>query len=595
MRWLAHFCLAAAPLVSLAQKAPPPRPAAPLAIYTDIVSGPNSGGDDGKGIYLSVFGKNFGSTCLGTATKVFIGGVEVAGYRTLGPSRGRQDIQQITVQVGALGNPQPGVALPIKVVVDGRESDTNLSFTVNPGTIYFVSLTGNDGTGVPGAIANPYRTVQKDGPANNGVGGISNPTAPCAVAGGIQPVASVGVWGLIQPGDFIVMRGGTWTDVSKLGNFLVVQNKSGTLPTGAAGSGPITVMGYPGENVFINRTNPGGNQGGSGITSADSARQANGCGARVTITNVKVESGFNDGMISTQRGADNPAGSHWRVVNNEMTAVSCQNNTKCKGAGVAGSGAGGFWVGNHVHDVYDKPDAQTSFENLGFYVDGVGSYEIAYNRIENIYGGNGVQLYSTSTPITNNASIHHNVIRNVGKHGINLADGAEAGIAVYNNVVLDTGVAGLRINSRDLTGARIYNNTFFNTDRLNAGGARAALMNDWNLRPGAAEIRNNVFAPGGAGRNYLGGSVGFGALAATMSNNLWFGGRGAVAGSGNVIADPKFISTAAGSENFRGQAASPAIDAGSATVAPLVGNDFDCSTRRPQGREFDIGAYEAAK
>ena len=77
----------------------------PLVLYTDLASGPNSGGENNNGTYLSVFGKNFGDSAgLRKRTKVFIGGIEVADYRYLGPSMGRPDIQQITVQIGALAN-----------------------------------------------------------------------------------------------------------------------------------------------------------------------------------------------------------------------------------------------------------------------------------------------------------------------------------------------------------------------------------------------------------------------------------------------------------------------------------------------------------
>src|SRR5438128_8968264 len=78
----------------------------PLVLFTDLLSGPNDGGENNNGCYLSIFGKNFGEPAgLGSLTKVFIGGVEVSNYRYLGPSQGRPDIQQLTVQIGHLGNP----------------------------------------------------------------------------------------------------------------------------------------------------------------------------------------------------------------------------------------------------------------------------------------------------------------------------------------------------------------------------------------------------------------------------------------------------------------------------------------------------------
>src|SRR5712671_4170577 len=135
---------------------PPPPPVAgsgPLVLYTDLISGPNSGGENNKGAYLSIFGKNFGSSGMGTTVKAFIGGVEVGSYRYLGPSKGRPDIQQLSVQVGVLGNPALGTALPIQVTVSGVASNTDQTFMVNPGRMLFVdNVAGNDSTAVAGDI-----------------------------------------------------------------------------------------------------------------------------------------------------------------------------------------------------------------------------------------------------------------------------------------------------------------------------------------------------------------------------------------------------------------------------------------------------------
>ncbi len=208
---------------------------APQVYYTDIVSGPNNGGENNKGIYLSIFGKNFGSSGLGTSARVYINDVEVDNYRYLGASKGRTDIQQITVQIGAVGNPTPGLALPIKVVVNGLPSNTDQMFTVNPGRILFVdNASGVDAQAEIGNIAKPFRFVQ----------------TPALYTGG--------AWPKVQPGDFIVMRGHgaalPWTDVGFENYFMRFRDKSGSAPTGAAGTGPISIMGYPGEDVYLRRT-----------------------------------------------------------------------------------------------------------------------------------------------------------------------------------------------------------------------------------------------------------------------------------------------------------------------------------------------------
>ena len=71
--------------------------AAPRVFYTDIDSGPNTGGENDNGAYLSIFGKGFGAD-LGQI-KVYVGDGEVARYMYLGPSLGRPDVQQLSVQL----------------------------------------------------------------------------------------------------------------------------------------------------------------------------------------------------------------------------------------------------------------------------------------------------------------------------------------------------------------------------------------------------------------------------------------------------------------------------------------------------------------
>jgi hypothetical protein len=274
-----------------------------------------------------------------------------------------------------------------------------------------------------------------------------------------------------------------------------------------------------------------------------------------------------------------------------MTATSCSLQPLCRAGGVAGNGNGNYWVGNYIHDVHDQPDGATDLENHGMYIGNAGSYEIAYNRFVNIIGGNGVQTNSNGAPVITNVSIHHNIVNGVGKHGFNIAD-ATTGVVIYDNVVVNANCSGLRFNSDNLSGAKVFNNTFFNTDLLNTFSAsRAALLNDGILSAGALEIRNNIFVPGNASRYYMGGTMGFAAVASSMSNNLWYNGSGTPLGSGNVLGlNPLFVNTASGSENLHLQSGSPARNAG--TAETMVTNDFDITTSRPQESAYDIGAYE---
>jgi hypothetical protein len=563
----------------------------PLVLYTDIASGPNSGGENNKGIYLSIFGKNFGAAGLGTVIKVYINDVEVDNYRYVGLSRARQDIEQITVQIGSLGSPAQLTPLPIKVVVNGLASNTDQTFAVVPGTIYFVATNGintNDTTS-GGTFDKPFLSLQKAG---------------IGTTFSIQPASVSGAYGRVRAGDFIVMRGGTYTDLGFGGYVMQALNKSGCpigincAQGGGTSSGPISIMGYPGETVLIDRTYTAGDSSGGVFSSADSTRQLASYGARWSISNIVIESGFNDGPIETQKGDTNPLGSHWRVVNNEMTAKSCARQPLCRAGGVAGNGDGNFWVGNYIHDIFDKADGTTDLENHGMYIGGKGSYEIAFNRFENIYGGNGIQTNNNGGNGINNVHIHHNLINTVGKHGINIVD-HEAGLQVFNNVVMNTSLSGIRFNSDLLSGAKIFNNTFYLSDTLNAfSNVRPMLSNDGNITANAMDIRNNIFVPGNSSRVFEGGNIGFGAVASKVSNNLYFNGADSVSGANHISADPLFLSITPGVENLRLKAGSPAIDKGSSTVSGLVKDDFDTATStlvrtlRPLAIAFDIGAFE---
>ena len=535
----------------------PPVAGAPYVLYTDILSGPTTGGENGKGTYLSIFGMNFGTTGLGATIRVYINNVEVDNYRSLGLSKARPDIQQITVQVGALGNPTLGAPLPIKVVVKGVASNTDQTFTPNPGRMLFVdNVSGNDATAVPGDITHPFRHV----------GLISSGTS---------------AFGAAQPGDVIVMRGtGTdWTDLASNDLYFIrFIGKNGTAPTGRSGTGPFTLMAHPNEDVFINL--PPGSGAAGGISGVDTTSYAG--GRWITIAGLRIEAGGAAGPIAVQITGD-----HWRIVNNELTAAT--GIAAAKAAGINGNGTNSYWVGNHIHAIHGS---SVNLEEHGIYIDGDGSYEIAHNVIEDVQGGSGFQIYvngGNGSDYCNNVSFHHNLIHGIAKHGINLADGSQNAIQVYDNVVYDITQAGLRFNTNTLHGAKIWNNTFAGTNK-NGNASYGVITNDWVFPADALNLQNNIFLPTTSAIPYQGGSVGLSPGIGTVTHNLYYGGAGIASfDSAPVSGDPKFKAPAS---DFHLSLGSKAIDTGSAAVSSLVAVDYDVLTSRPLGNGFDIGAYE---
>lgn len=568
--------------------------AAPITLYTDVVAGPTSGGENNDGMYLSIFGKNFGSSL--SQIQVTIGGHPVAKVFYLGASMGRPDVQQLSLQVGSLGGAAQGTPLPIVVTVGGVASNNNLTFTPNPGNICYVSNSagttpegtafpaGNDSTGACGDIHHPFASVQ----------GTSEYTG--------------GAWPNAGPGDTIVLLPSPtpYQESGFEGYFMRFYRGPGSsngggglAPTGARGTGYTTLMGYPGATgsavPFISA--PYSKNSSGAVSGSDTSSTS----PYIVVANLRINGGGGDGAVNAQIMSN-----YARVVNNNLSATTAQSAAR---AGcIAGDGYHMEILGNSCHDV-NSPDS--GLENHGVYIDAAGSDEIAYNFLYDINDGNGVQLYNSQsvTPTIDNVAIHHNWIYNVAKHGVNVADTSGTGIQVYDNIIANTADGGIRFNSSDLRGCKVFNNTFYNTD-VSGNPGYGAIMNDWTLAPGAVTFANNIFYIAN-GTPFLGGSGGVDSSGATFSNNVFYGGSDISTASAldphAIVADPLFeaapapLVTPASPTNqlaiapsqafslgyFALQSKSPALGAGSTGVSLLVHDDFALV---PVGASYDIGA-----
>src|SRR5262245_21380917 len=273
-------------LAAILALAAAPGYAAPAVFYTDILTGPNTGGEDDHGAYLTLFGAGFGASQ--GSSRVTINNLPVAAYK-------RWSDTKITVQPGQ------GVSSgPIRVVVSGESSNANHAFTVVPGKLFFVSLKGSDDGGRVGDPSRPFRSPQ-----------------------GTFDRRDFG------PGDHLVLRGGDWTDNNKIYDaFLSVHHKSGTARA------PIVVMGYPTETVNVSRT------ASNGVTRAIHAYATDG---HYVIANLHINMNRGGGTcIGIAPGTDNV-----RIVNNEAQGMfEDGGGSGC----ITGSGKRYRILGNHVHD-----------------------------------------------------------------------------------------------------------------------------------------------------------------------------------------------------------------------------------------------------
>jgi len=561
---------------SAASPAPVPPGASPVVLFTDVPSGPVSGGENGQGAYLTIFGRNFGSASgMGSTTKVTIGGVPVANYRFLGGSKvsGRQDLQELIVQVGPLTGDPLGTAQPVVVSVSGAASNSNVTFTPNPGHVLFVSLSGSDSAGAPDDIKHPYRYLQ-----NNAAG--------------------TGAYANVHPGDQIVVRGGTWSDINGIdGTWLRFGTVTGTAPTGATRTGWIHVTAYPGpvngnapEDVhYVTPANSTG-----GIQGPWSAIHT--YGSYLAVSNLHLESSATAQSDAAPINLQYSAGP-WRIANNELgpwpSTPAAPNNAKA--GGISGEGKGIEILGNYIHDIACAlGQASNPLENHGIYIDDDGSYNIGWNVISNITGGNGFQVYTNGglSTVTNNIAFHHNIVDGIGKHGLNLADGTGANVRVYDNLIANTQYSGLRFNTTNLSNAKVWSNTFYNTAiSANAKlGNYGVISNDWTLPAGSVSFVGNIFYAG-TGTDILGGSTGFNGSEGSWANDLWFNGADGVPtfATAAADADPLFVSV--GSDYHLG-IGSPAIGAGSASASALVTDDLYGTARTSA---VDIGAIAYTK
>ena len=563
---------------------------APVVTYTDALSGPVTGGENNLGGYLSIYGNNFGKpTGLGTTTKVYIGGVEVANYRYLGAAKvgAKLGLQQITVQVGNLNLPL-GTAEPVQVVVNGVVSNNNNTFTPNPGRVLFVSLTGNDSTAVANDITRPWRTLQT--PTNGGVAGI------------------------VKAGDQVVIRGGSWSDIGFDSSWFRFRytNQQGSKPTGAAGTGWIQFTAYPGAingNALedVHYSTPANKKG--GFQGANSAYYGT-TGDYIGISNLRLDVNANATSDAAPVNLQYSAGP-WRIVNNELGPWPAAIHSLA--AGVSGHGDGTKVLGNYIHDIA----CTGASENHGIYADsGASNWEMAYNWIQDISGGNLIQLYDNVGLAGQNYNgfptgwtgftgmkIHHNWMENSGKYGLNLADGIQSG-AIWNNVIIGAKFSGLRINTisknMDMT---VAFNTFYDNDRVASGSGNGQILNTWgNYNPtGTIRIYDNIFAAGPQttpGSNFYVNAGTADAFLDFGRNLYWDNGRGwdvkTVSRDGLAIfGDPVFKSASTGNFALRGR--SPARNTGTKTTPMAVVDDFTSTSLRPYGGVNDIGAYERVR
>ena len=129
--------------------------ASPVLFYSDITSGPNYGGQNNKGVFVTVWGKNFGSER--NESVVTVGGNNVDNYPVWSDS-------MVCFQLGS--NAKTGDI----ILTTPLGSSNPIPFTVRSGSIYFITPEGS-GTGDYEDPCSPYDFVEHLRSGEKGVTG----------------------------------------------------------------------------------------------------------------------------------------------------------------------------------------------------------------------------------------------------------------------------------------------------------------------------------------------------------------------------------------------------------------------------------------
>ena len=234
--------------------APLLRAAQPTAIFTDLLSGPNSGGQNNQGAVVTIYGFGFGAA-RGNST-VTMGGAAPAAYLLW--SDGKVSFQ--------LGN--SAVTGNIVVNVAGAGASNAMPFTVRPGRIFFVAPGGTDTNA--GGFTSPWATVRH---AKNSA----------------------------QAGDIIYLMNGV--------NETTLDGSSATLAIAKSGSPglPIGLVAYPGAAATIGSA--AGQRYGIRTTSAASNWVVAGINLRGAFSALTVGNSSNWRVIGNDISCPNGSGS----------------------------------------------------------------------------------------------------------------------------------------------------------------------------------------------------------------------------------------------------------------------------------------------
>lgn len=388
--------------------------AAPALFFSDLDSGPNAGGENNKGAYVTIWGTGFGAA-RGTST-VTVGGGAVDNYVFWTDTK-------VIFQLG------PATASGTIVLTSNGQNSNGIPFVVRPGTIYFVA------------------------PDGNGNGQSATPMSPTAV------------YNAIAPGVIFYFRQGTYT--AQYGQFAWGDNAFvlGSSKKGTPGS-PVAFVGYPGEvPTFSGRPTFGLRD--SSETVAD----------YITIADLRmIGTGYciNGGARTPAGGEVAKSGAKGiRVVGNVFSATYDWNTM----SGLISIGADGWRVyGNEFKDTGTTPPINNN--HTIYVQVGSSDIDIGWNYLHDLRMGHLIQVHTDTPFLYQDVRIHDNLITaatSSDSRGISVGETLPGSYGtIYNNVLSNLGqnYSAIFLYSGSW---KIFNNTFHNI-RAPASSYSAAIL-----------------------------------------------------------------------------------------------------------------------
>jgi hypothetical protein len=532
--------------------------APPRIFFSDLGSGPNSGGQNNNGVWVTIWGKGLGATQ--GAANVTVGGGAVASSPLWSDSK-------IIFQLGA--GARTG---SIVVNVPGIGSSNGLPFAVRSGNIFFVATTGNDAN--TGSFASPWKTIVK---AKNTI--TAGDTA--YIEDGVAQTSEDNFTAYLSMDNAGASNSGTATAPKAL-----IAYPNATATVGVAGGLHYGIrtpnIGTHEDYWVISQLH---------IVGGTQAMDIGGTGWRI-IGNEMQCPGADDQVGCFEMSEGNQARFYGNDVHN---AGINPTSSKFYHAVYFSTDSNHVDVGwNHIHDNFTCRALQ--FHSSPLCTPSCGAADTT-----------GFDQYDLH--------VHDNLIHGDNCNGINFAtvDPSKGPVEAYNNVIYNVGrmdplqlgaafsciyVAGITNNGVAGTGTvEVFNNTLSDcaaNNSANASGSRGAFGVGGGPVTLIMRLQNNI-AYQLPGEIYIDGVK----AQITGDKNLWFGaGTAPTQTTNNISVDPLFANRAIG--DYHITTSSAAKDVGLTIVpnnsfepnpGPTIDTDKD-GVLRAQGAGFDLGAYE---